>query len=419
MTGVVISLAWMIVVLVLWTMTGLAIVLIVRRLRRKPVSPQALPEDSMVTARAFGGHAVIVTPFHVVVYASELARILPITTEGVLTHPQLADLADEAWDAGETITRPLDFADLGPLVHVVAQAAVIDSRWVLLTLADRTDEVQTEEIRRDFISNFGHEMRTPITSVALVAQTLLAVYDDAEQVQHFAGRLADVAVRLETLTEDMIALALVQDGGVRERFGAVRIDDAVAAAVGRAQTAAETAGIELRWAKRNAALVWGDEDALATAVENLLSNAIHYSPPGSRVTVTIRVDEADEMVAISVIDQGIGIEPADQDRIFERFYRADEARDARTGGTGLGLAIVKNTALAHGGLVTVASQPGMGSTFTLSVPLIEEAPGRLSERAALSQSVSPAQGGRAAMAAGSARAEGSAEGVVSKKGKKK
>ncbi|MDR0504435.1 MAG: HAMP domain-containing histidine kinase [Bifidobacteriaceae bacterium] len=350
-------------------LTGLARHIQAQRLR-KAASPQVLPEDSMLTAAAFGGYALIVTSFHVVVYESELASTLPLTREGVLIHPQLADLADEAWTAQERITRPFQFENLPPLVHVVAQATVLDDRWVLLTLVDRTEEVHTREIRRDFISNFGHELRTPITSVALIAQALQAVNDDASQVAHFAQRLEEVAVRLETLTEDTIALSLVQDGGAHQRFAVVDFDQAVAQAHRHQLTAAEGAQIDLRWSKRTPASVWGDKAALATAVENLIANAIHYSPAGSRVTLTTRVDATEGTVAISVIDKGIGIDPADQDRVFERFYRADAARDARTGGTGLGLAIVKNTAQAHGGEITLVSKPGAGSTFTMTIPLL-------------------------------------------------
>jgi two-component system sensor histidine kinase SenX3 len=340
--------------------------------RRKPQpGPAELPVDSIATAQAFGGYAVIVTPFHVIVYASELARTLPIASEGVLVHTDLADLADEAWTAGEAITRPFATDSLGPLRHVVAQAAVLNRRWVLLTLVDRTEEVLTEDIRRDFISNFGHELRTPVTAVGLIAQTLQAA-DDASTVAHFSSRLAQVAERLETLTADIVALDMVQGGQSRREFAAVEIDQVVAAARERQAAGAEAAGIDLRWPKRSAARVWGDEAALTTAVENLVSNAIHYSPPGSAVTVTTRVDGAEGTVTVSVIDKGIGIEPADQDRVFERFYRADAARDRRSGGTGLGLAIVKNTALAHGGAIRVVSKPGAGSTFSLALPVMPE-----------------------------------------------
>jgi two-component system sensor histidine kinase SenX3 len=342
----------------------------VRRRRRRQTGPAELPFDAMVTAQAFGGYAVIVTPFHVVVYASELARTLPIASQEVLVHPQLADLADEVWAAGGTITRPFETDSLGPLRHVVAQAAVLDGRWVLLTLADRTEQVHTEEIRRDFIGNFSHELRTPITAVGLIAQTMQAAADSPETVAHFAQRLGQVAERLETMTTDMIALAMVQDDDVKRGYESVEIDHVVAQAREHQAEGAEAAHIKLRWPKRAVAHVWGDSTALTTAVENLLSNAIHYSPPGSRVTLTTRVDRAEGVVTISVIDQGIGIEPADQERIFERFYRADAARDRRTGGTGLGLAIVKRTALAHGGSVTVASQVGAGSTFSLHLPVM-------------------------------------------------
>jgi two-component system sensor histidine kinase SenX3 len=315
---------------------------------------------------------VIVTPYHVIVHASELAETLPLSSQGVLTHPELADLADEVWSAGDTITRPYTLVNLGALHHVVVQGAVLDGRWVLLAIADRTDQVRTEELRRDFVSNMGHELRTPITAVDLISQTLDSAADDVATVRHFASRLRSVAEHMGRLTEDMIALSIVQDGGARSRYGRVDVDEVAAVAQQRQVTPAEVKGIELRLRqKASEATVWGDFDALTTAVENLISNAINYSPSGSRVTVTTRVDWAEKTVNVSVIDQGIGIDQADVDRIFERFYRTDSARSERTGGTGLGLSIVRHTALSHGGNVAVVSRLGAGSTFTLTIPLEE------------------------------------------------
>jgi two-component system sensor histidine kinase SenX3 len=347
----------------------LAVLVMIRRIRRRPVSPQALPEEAITTARAYGGYAVIVTPYHVIVHSSELADTLPLASEGVLIHPELADLADEAWSAEETITRPYVLENLGPLHHVVVQAAILDRRWVLLAITDRTDQVRTEETRRDFISNIGHELRTPITAVDLIAETLDSAADDVATVLHFASRLRGVAEHMGRLTEDMIALSIAQEGGARSRYGWVDVDSVVEVAIQRQTTPAEGKGIDLRLAKRSQASVWGDFDALTTAVENLISNAINYSPDSSPVTVTTRVDHAEGTVNIAVIDQGIGIDTADIDRIFERFYRTDSARSQRTGGTGLGLSIVKHTALSHGGTVGVVSGLGAGSTFTLTLPL--------------------------------------------------
>jgi two-component system sensor histidine kinase SenX3 len=222
----------------------------------------------------------------------------------------------------------------------------------------------------------GHELRTPITAVDLIAETLDSAADDVAAVRHFASRLRTVADHMGRLTEDMIALSIVQDGGARERFGRVEIDDVAQLAQQRHMTTAEGKGIDVRLVRKaGKAAVWGDFDALTTAVENLISNAVNYSPPGSRVTVTTRVDRAEKTVVVAVIDQGIGIDQVDLERIFERFYRADAARSERTGGTGLGLSIVKHTALAHGGNVAVVSQPGAGSTFALTLPLAEKGKG--------------------------------------------
>jgi two-component system sensor histidine kinase SenX3 len=169
----------------------------------------------------------------------------------------------------------------------------------------------------------------------------------------------------------MIALSRAQDGPDPSVFDYVDVSKIVETALGLLWEAAEAKKVKLRYAKRNSGIVYGDFRALVTAVENLISNAVHYSPLGAKVLVTTRVDVADGVAIISVIDQGIGIALEERERIFERFYRTDEARAHRSGGTGLGLAIVRNTALSHGGSVSVASKPQHGSTFALTLPLAD------------------------------------------------
>jgi two-component system sensor histidine kinase SenX3 len=331
-----------------------------------------LPQDTIAVLRAFGGYALVITPKGRLVYQSKMAQMLPLTREGRLAHKELLVQAKEAWTSGGEVTRPHSLQTLGPLHNIVAHAAVLDGRWILLSITDRTGEVQANEIRRDFVSNIGHELRTPTTSLALIAQALRSAADSPEAVNYFAARLEGVAERLEQLTNDMMALAFVQEGERTLRRDLVAMEDVVNQAVAALREKAQAKGISLRFKVGAAAIVRGDKQSLISAVENLVSNAVNYSKNDSRVTVTTRVDLADNAVTVSVIDQGIGIEPADQERIFERFYRADDARSHRTGGTGLGLAIVRNTAVAHGGNVSVVSQPGKGSTFALAIPLAAE-----------------------------------------------
>jgi len=326
----------------------------------------------IATMRALGGFTLLVTKRHKLMYASPLAKSLIPVDKGFLTHPDLIAVANEAWTSREHIVRACQSSTLGPFQEIVIQAAVVESHWVLVSVTDRTEEVRAVQIRRDFVSNIGHELRTPVTSVGLIAQTLHSCASDPAAVEHFADRLTHVARRLEKLVDGMMALAQVQDTPTTESVSEINVGDMVDKAVFQAMEPARSKGVKLRVKKRTDAVVRGDEEGLVTAVENLISNAIHYSPKGSRVTVSSQVDEAEGTVSIHVIDQGIGIETGDQDRIFERFYRTDLARSRRAGGSGLGLAIVKHTALSHGGSVSVDSQPGSGSTFTLTLPVLSQ-----------------------------------------------
>jgi len=326
----------------------------------------------IATVRAFGGFALLLTKRHKIVYASPLARSLIISSGGVLVHPDLETAADEAWASREHITRSCHVTTLGPFHDIVIQAAVVESRWILVTITDRTDEVRAVQIRRDFVSNIGHELRTPVTSVGLIAQALSSCTTDPAGVEHFSKRLAHVARRLEKLVNGMLSLAQVQNEQPSETWTRTHVSDLVDRAVFQAMETAQSKGVKLRSKKRVDAYVDGNEEALVTALENLISNAIYYSPKGSRVTVSSQLGDAEGTISIQVLDQGIGIEPGEQDRIFERFYRTDRGRSSRVGGTGLGLAIVKHTASSHGGSVHVDSQPGSGSTFTLTLPVAPE-----------------------------------------------
>jgi two-component system sensor histidine kinase SenX3 len=240
-------------------------------------------------------------------------------------------------------------------------SAALDEAALATARADR--------VRRDFVANIGHELRTPIAAVELIAETLLAASDSPDTVRHFSSRLQEEGDRMAHLIEDVMALAAIQDAAQSAQLRPVAARDVVASAMAGQSMAAEGRNIEVSVGTELDAEVLGDAQALTTAVENLLANAINYSAPGSRVSLAMSIDsEADEL-HIAVIDTGIGIPAEEIDRIFERFYRVDAARSRRSGGTGLGLAIVKHTALSHGGRVEVWSRLAQGSTFTLCLPL--------------------------------------------------
>src|SRR5580692_4536784 len=251
-------------------------------------------------------------------------------------------------------------------------AAVGDGGLVLLLAEDQTESRRVEEVRRDFVANTSHELKTPVGALALLAETVEEAADDPEAVLRFAGRMRQEASRLTDLVQDLIMLSRIQAAEPVPDPSPVVLDDVVAEAVDRVRMKASARGIGIEVAGERGISILGDEDLLVTALRNLLENAVAYSPDRTRVSVATRT-VSNWMAEISVTDQGIGIPERDRERIFERFYRVDPARSRATGGTGLGLAIVKHVTAAHGGQVTVERTEGAGSTFTLRLPLRPDA----------------------------------------------
>jgi two-component system, OmpR family, sensor histidine kinase SenX3 len=247
-------------------------------------------------------------------------------------------------------------------------AGVADGGLILLLAEDQTESRRVDEVRRDFVANISHELKTPVGALALLAETVEEAADDPEAVLRFAGRMRQEAARLTDLVQDLIMLSRIQAAEPVPAPRPVRLDDVVAEAIDRCRMRASARGIALDVAGERGICIQGDEDLLVTALRNLLENAIAYSPDHTRVLVTTR-NVSSWMSEISVTDQGIGIPERDRERIFERFYRVDPARSRATGGTGLGLAIVKHVTAAHGGSVSVWSKESAGSTFTLRLPL--------------------------------------------------
>jgi two-component system sensor histidine kinase SenX3 len=237
-----------------------------------------------------------------------------------------------------------------------------------LLAEDQTESRRVDEVRRDFVANISHELKTPVGALALLAETVEEAADDPEAVLRFAGRMRQEASRLTDLVQDLIMLSRIQAAEPVPDPSPLVLDDVVAEALDRCRMRATARGISLEVTGERGITILGDEDLLVTALRNLLENAVAYSPDKTRVLITTRTTSS-WTAEISVTDQGIGIPERDRERIFERFYRVDPARSRATGGTGLGLAIVKHVTAAHGGNVTVWSQEGGGSTFTLKLPI--------------------------------------------------
>lgn len=240
-------------------------------------------------------------------------------------------------------------------------------RSVLLVARDITTARQTEQLRRNFVANASHELKTPVSSILGLTSALERAAEDPEATRRFVGMLGREAERLSLLVSDLLDLSrLESDAGP---LAPVRLDEAVLEQCEKLRGDADSGGIALHVDSVAALPVMGRASDLGQMAHNLLANAVRYTPPGGEVRVTLARDGGSALVRVA--DTGIGIPAGDLDRVFERFYRVDVARDRETGGTGLGLAIVRHVAETHGGQVAVASELGAGSAFTVRIPLSE------------------------------------------------
>ncbi|WP_395245950.1 ATP-binding protein [Agromyces sp. MMS24-K17] len=313
---------------------------------------------------------MVLDPSNNVLRTSPGALALGLVRDQSLVHAELLELAATVRATGEPVAQELVVAR-GPFgggtLHLRVRAALLGSRFVLILAEDRTDAHRLDEVRRDFVANISHELKTPIASVSLLAEAIDTAADEPEVVRRFAKRLEVESARLAGITSEVIELSRLQAQDAIRPDERVDIDEAARAAVDQNRVVAAGRGIEVAVKAKTGAQVWGDRSLIVVAIHNLVSNAIAYSSDGGRVGVGVRA--ADGIVEIAVTDQGVGIAEEDLDRVFERFYRVDQARSRGTGGTGLGLSIVKHTVQNLGGDVRVWSTPGRGSTFTVRLPL--------------------------------------------------
>ena len=244
-----------------------------------------------------------------------------------------------------------------------------DEGMILVLIDDVSEAQRVDAVRRDFVANISHELKTPIGALSLLSEAVAASSDDPQMVKHFADKMSVTAKRLTELVQQIITLSKLQDTNPLREFELVEVADLVAEAISQSLTNAESRYILLNQEILSSPQLFGDREQLVMAIHNLIENAINYSPENTKVTITVNADSGSASVIVK--DQGIGISEADRERIFERFYRVDPARSRETGGTGLGLSIVKHVATIHGGAVLVWSRPGEGSTFTMKLPLVQ------------------------------------------------
>lgn len=319
---------------------------------------------------ALPGACMVVDNAGDVVRASEDAMVLNLVQSGRIAVPEIAAVVADVRRDGSIREHDLS-VDRPPLgtsqIMLRLRVAPLGADTVLVLAEDLSEAQRVDAVRRDFVANVSHELKTPIGALSLLAEAVLSSADEPEAVRHFAGRMEAEAGRLSDLVGDLIDLSRLQGASPLKGAHAVDVDVVVAEALDNTRLLAQNSQIEVVTGGTGGLVVLGDEDQLATALRNLLTNAINYSPRSTTVSLTTK--QSDGLVEISVTDRGMGIPAAEQERVFERFYRVDQARSRVTGGTGLGLSIVKHVAENHGGEVGVWSVLGEGSTFTLRLPM--------------------------------------------------
>lgn len=328
--------------------------------------------------------AVVVDTHRDVVYRNARAKELGLVRERQLD-ARAWTAAQQALASGDAVefdllpskrTKP---GLAGLAVHGHARLlSADDPRFAVVFAHDQSEYARMEATRRDFVANVSHELKTPVGAMMVLAEALLASADDPETVRHFSERALIEANRLGDMVGELIELSRLQGAERLPNMSAVDVDTVVSEAISRHKVAADNADIEVRTDAPAGLQVLGDQTLLVTALANLVSNALAYSPHGSPVSISRR--RRGEHVEIAVTDRGIGIAPDDQERVFERFFRGDKARSRATGGSGLGLAIVKHVAANHKGSIRLWSQPGTGSTFTLSIPAYDDVTKRSDEK---------------------------------------
>lgn len=314
--------------------------------------------------------------------SQEIVMSNPAAHEMSLVHdravnPEVWETAQEVFEDKETRTVDIAIPKRRTGHRVTQVRAVIkpltlnDGRFVIVYGTDESENVRMESARRDFVANVSHELKTPVGGIALLAEALLQDPGDQETVEYFGNKVYKEANRMADMVSELISLSKLQGAEALPEMEPLAVDDLIDEALSRNHLAAEARSIELNRGASVGVQVKGDRSLLVTALSNLVSNAINYSPEKMPVSVSQKVVDGG-VVLIRVTDRGIGIAPDDQKRVFERFFRVDQARSRQTGGTGLGLAIVKHVVANHGGNIKLWSRPGTGSTFTIELPIYRE-----------------------------------------------
>ena len=316
--------------------------------------------------------AMVVGEHDEILLVNEAATNLGLARGNRVGFPALLDFVRSVRTSEDPRREPVvrELYPGGERLELTASGTPLPEGRVFLLAEDESSLKRVEAVRRDFVANISHELKTPIGAVSVLGEAIEAAKDDPAEVERFASRLQMETSRLAELVNQIIDLSRLQSSDPMLTREVLDVAEVVNEAISRSQERATAREVSLILARTVHARVLGDRWQLVDAVSNLVQNAINYSDERARVTLSVLVVtvDGDQHVEIKVSDNGIGIKPEEQERIFERFYRVDYGRSRLSGGTGLGLSIVRHIALAHGGTIRVWSRPGQGSTFTLRLP---------------------------------------------------
>jgi two-component system sensor histidine kinase SenX3 len=343
-------------------------------------SSEILPSSIKDLLKLFDAENIVLGNGEVVLEQSDGISTLNLIRDQHLNNEFLLRLVRATRRSGKTqeVTMELPRGPIGAGTHdlLVRVSLLGDDGLIVVLIFDDSEMRRLDSIRRDFVANISHELKTPIGALSILSEAVLGASDDPEAITRFATRMQSEASRLTELVQEIINLSRLQDDDPLKRAQQFSISESIKEAMDQSRLNAEARRVEIVYNNDVNSLVTGDRDQVTMAIHNLIENAINYSPDATRVAIA--VNEVDGLCEISISDQGIGIPEKDLERIFERFYRVDAARSRITGGTGLGLSIVKHVVTNHGGDISVWSVEGAGSTFTIRLPLFRNQENRTS-----------------------------------------
>jgi two-component system sensor histidine kinase SenX3 len=340
----------------------------------KVIEPNSITPALVAVLNSLNRESVVLDASGKILFETSKISLLNLIYDGKILSEELLALVRVVRRTGKSQEGIIEVAR-GPIGEgkrelQITTTLISEDGSVLILVDDEGEKQRVDAVRRDFITNISHELKTPIQALTLNSDALLEVNNDPDKVTLFANKIKTQANRLNDLVKEIINLSKLQDSDPLDMAHEVEITDILSEAVDQCEAMAEARNVWVEIEDVKNAVVIGNREQLVMAVHNLVENAINYSPEKTRVIVSSKIDS--QIVEIVVKDQGIGIAEDNLDRIFERFYRVDPARSRATGGTGLGLSIVKHVVKNHGGDVKVWSAPGVGSTFAIRLPITKE-----------------------------------------------